>query len=83
MTKLEDWIIEQGLRGQDVGSLLSGFADRMTAEGVPLVRAYMALPTVNPTVRVYTHVWTRSSGPIVEGVSHERNALAFEQSPFN
>ena len=51
-------------------------------EGIPLVRAYLALPTVNPTIRVYTHVWTRSAGMIVEGVSHERNELAFEQSPF-
>jgi adenylate cyclase len=82
MANLEDWIIEQGLRGADVGSLLSGFADRLTAEGMPLVRAYLALPTVNPTIRVYTHVWTRSAGLMVEGVSHERNALAFEQSPF-
>jgi adenylate cyclase len=82
MANIEGWIIEQGLRGTDVGSLLSGFAERLTAEGMPLVRAYLALPTVNPTIRVYTHVWTRSTGMIVEGVSHDRNALAFEESPF-
>jgi adenylate cyclase len=82
MANLEGWIIEQGLRGTDVGSLLSGFAERLTSEGMPLVRAYLALPTVNPTIRVYTHVWTRSTGMIVEGVSHDRNALAFEESPF-
>ena len=67
MANLEDWIIEQGLRGSDVGSLLAGFADRLAQEGIPLVRAYLALPTVNPTIRVYTHVWTRSAGMIVEG----------------
>src|SRR3712207_5785539 len=82
MANLEDWIVEQGLRGADVGSLLAGFAERLIAEGMPLVRAYLALPTVNPTIRVYTHVWTRSAGMTVEGVSHERNALAFEESPF-
>jgi len=82
MANLEDWIVEQGLRGSDVGSLLAGLAERLTAEGMPLVRAYLALPTVNPTIRVYTHVWTRSAGTVVEGVSHERNAMAFEQSPF-
>ncbi len=82
MANLEDWIIEQGLRGADVGSLLAGFAERLVAEGMPLVRAYLALPTVNPTIRVYTHVWTRAAGTVVEGVSHERNALAFEESPF-
>lgn len=82
MANLEDWIVEQGLRGSDVGSLLSGFSERLVTEGMPLVRAYLALPTVNPTIRVYTHVWTRSAGMMVEGVSHERNELAFEQSPF-
>ncbi|MBQ0820191.1 adenylate/guanylate cyclase domain-containing protein [Microvirga sp. HBU67558] len=83
MANLEDWIIEQGLRGADVGSLLSGFTERLVAEGLPLVRVYLALPTVNPTIRVYTHVWTRSAGLMVEGVSHERNARAFDRSPFN
>jgi adenylate cyclase len=82
MANLEDWIIEQGLRGSDVASLLSGLSERLVAEGIPLVRAYIALPTVNPTIRVYTHVWTRAAGTVVEGVSHERNANAFELSPF-
>ncbi|MEE1611280.1 adenylate/guanylate cyclase domain-containing protein [Microvirga sp. CF3016] len=82
MANLEDWIIAQGLTGTSVGSLLAGFTEELLAEGMPLVRTYLALPTVNPTIRVYTHVWTRSTGMVVEGVSHERNALAFEQSPF-
>jgi adenylate cyclase len=82
MANLENWIIEQGLRGSDLTALLSGFVEGLEAEGVPLVRAYIALPTVNPTIRVYTHVWTRSGGTMVEGVSHERNADAFETSPF-
>ncbi|MCC2650621.1 MAG: hypothetical protein K0Q60_776 [Microvirga sp.] len=82
MANLESWIIEQGLRGSNMTALLSGFAEGLMAEGLPLVRAYVALPTVNPTIRVYTHVWTRSSGTMVEGVSHERNANAFEASPF-
>lgn len=82
MTNLESWIIEQGLRGSDMVSLLSGVAERLVDEGIPLVRAYIALPTVNPTIRVYTHLWTRSAGTIVEGVSHERNDDAFEASPF-
>lgn len=82
MANLEDWIIEQGLHGSDMTTLLSGVAERLVGEGIPLVRAYIALPTVNPTIRVYTHLWTRSAGTVVEGVSHERNADAFEVSPF-
>lgn len=82
MANLDDWIIDQGLRGSDVASLLSGFSERLEAEGIPLVRSYIALPTVNPTVRVFNHVWTRAAGSMVEGVSHDRNADAFEVSPF-
>ncbi len=82
MSKLEDWIVEQGLRGPGMDSLLSGFVERLLDDGVALARVYIALPTVNPTIRVYTHAWTRAGGIITEGVSHERNAEAFEVSPF-
>jgi len=82
MSNLESWIIEQGFKGSTVGALLTGCAERLLGEGIPLLRAYMALPTVNPTFRVYNHVWTRRGGILVQGVSHERNEGAFEISPF-
>ncbi len=82
MTDLERWIIGQGLGGGDLGSLLSGLAERLLADGIPVVRIYLALPTVNPTIRAYSHTWTRSAGAVVEPVSHERNRQAFEASPF-
>jgi adenylate cyclase len=82
MANLEDWIVEQGLRGPDMASLLSGFVEGLEAEGMPLARVYIALPTVNPTIRAYTHAWTRTGGILNEGVSHERNTEAFKVSPF-
>ena len=81
MTSLESWIVGQGLSGSNVASLLSGFAEQLLEEGIPVVRAYLALPTVNPTIRVHNHTWTRSSGTVVEGVSHERIDI-FDASPF-
>jgi adenylate cyclase len=82
MTELESWIVDQGLTGDGVPSLLSGFAERLRAAGIPVVRAYLALPTVNPTVRVMSHTWTRSAGTVAEGVSHDQEVDAFERSPF-
>jgi adenylate cyclase len=82
MTNLESWIIDQGLRGSDIGSLLSGFSERLVARGIPLVRSYLAMPTVNPNFRVYTHAWTPAAGTTVEAVSHERNDGALEISPI-
>lgn len=81
MTSLESWIVGQGLSGSSVASLLSGFAERLLAEGIPVVRAYLALPTVNPTIRVHNRTWTRSTGTVIEDVSHQR-IDRFEASPF-
>src|ERR1700693_286335 len=66
MTSLESWIVGQGLSGSSVASLLSGFAEQLLAEGIPVVRAYLALPTVNPTIRVHNRTWTRSTGTVIE-----------------
>jgi adenylate cyclase len=82
MTDLENFIVAQGLGRSDVASLLDGVAQRLVSEGVPLRRAYIALPTVNPTVRVFTHAWTPATGARIEGVSHDREQAAFEDSPF-
>jgi adenylate cyclase len=81
MTSLESWIVGQGLSGSSVASLLSGFAEQLLPEGIPVVRAYLALPTVNPTSRVHNRTWTRSTGTVIEDVSHER-IDRFEASPF-
>ena len=37
MANLESWIIEQGLRGSNMTALLSGFAEGLMAEGLPLM----------------------------------------------
>jgi adenylate cyclase len=82
MTTLEQWIIGQGLGGRSLADLLGGFAVDLQAEGVSLARAYLALPTVSPIVRVVNHTWTAADGITVENVSHERNQAAFEASPL-
>ncbi|MBM6594662.1 adenylate/guanylate cyclase domain-containing protein [Microvirga pudoricolor] len=82
MTGLENWIIGQGLNGTSLAELLTGFAERLVAQGIPVVRAYLAIPTVNPTIRVVNNTWTHRDGIVVERLSHERNETAFEMSPF-
>jgi adenylate cyclase len=79
---IERWIIDQGLNGSSISTLLTGVAERLVVGGVPLLRAYLALPTVNPTVRAMNYSWIRGAGAVVEGISHERSVAAFEQSPF-
>lgn len=82
MASLESWIIAQGFGGSNVAALFSGFMERLLPEGIPVVRAFLAVPTVNPVIRVVSHTWTRSSGIVVEPVPHDRGLDAFEVSPL-
>jgi adenylate cyclase len=78
MTGLESWIFGQGLSGSSAASLLPGFSERLLAGGIPVAGAFLALPIVNPTIRVYDHTWTHSTGRVIEGISHEGILDAFE-----
>ena len=82
MDEIQQWIAQQGLSGSDVPSLLSGFAELLIANGIPVARASLALPTVNPSIRATNHTWTRPSGATLHGVSHERDLKSFDASPF-
>lgn len=82
MDATRDWLIGQGLEGDGLGSLLQGVAERLSGEGVPLWRAYLALPTVDPRIRVTNHIWRRDFGLSVDPVGHERFRPAPEESPI-
>ncbi len=80
--RIEDFIVRQGIEGTSIAALFDGVSRGLVEEGLPLRRTYLALPTVNPTTRVFNHIWTRDEGLQVEPISHERNLGAFEKSPF-
>ena len=77
-----DWLIGQGLEGDGLGPLLQGSAERLVADGVPLWRAYLALPTVDPLIRVTNHVWRRDRGVTAEPIGHERFQPRIDESPI-
>ena len=79
---LEDFIIDRGFNGTSIAELLDGVATRLVAEGLPILRAYLAFPTVNPITRVFSHIWTRGRGTCVESLGHDRGEAPFESSPF-
>jgi adenylate cyclase len=83
MRDFERWIVNQGLYGSNIAELLEGIADHLVADGVSLQRAYLALPTLNPYVRVLNHTWRRGGKTVVEGIEHGRDTEAFRISPFN
>lgn len=83
MDALESWLIGQGLEGGSVAVLLGGAAERLVAAGVPVERAYLALPTVNPLVRVTNHIWRAGLGVVDEPIGHDVHPDAFAASPFH
>lgn len=85
LTRLEvetsAWLVETGLIGSEISGLLTGFADRLLAGGVPLSRAYLAMATINPDFRSLSVTWRGESGASRGFVEHERFPTAFEASP--
>ena len=82
MDPTRDWLIGQGLEGAGLGPLLEGAAERLVGEGLPLGRAYLALPTVDPQIRVTNHVWRRDQGLSAEPIAHDRFQPAAADSPI-
>jgi adenylate cyclase len=80
--EIRDWLIAEGLEGTSLAGLLEGFVARILAAGLPLSRAYIASPAVNPEIRAVNLTWRRSSGVVREGVEHDRFPDAFDTSPI-
>ncbi|MER2267321.1 adenylate/guanylate cyclase domain-containing protein [Methylobacterium oxalidis] len=74
---LIDWILRHALATDDLGSLLAGICERLVARGVPVWRASLDLPTIDPHFRALTHKWWRDQpvtvGTFLHGPEQERN----------
>ena len=56
---LIDWILRYATANDDLGSLLSGVCERLVEAGIPIWRASLDLPTIDPNSRAITHKWWR------------------------
>jgi adenylate cyclase len=54
---LIDWILRQATAHDDLGALLTGTCERLVAEGIPIWRASLDLPTIDPNSRALMHAW--------------------------
>ncbi|AWN40219.1 adenylate/guanylate cyclase domain-containing protein [Methylobacterium durans] len=74
---LIDWILRHALATDDLGGLLAGICERLSARGVPLWRASLDLPTIDPHFRALTHKWWRDQpvtvGTFLHGPEQEQN----------
>jgi adenylate cyclase len=72
------WLLREG-RGQPTGKeLLQGFADNLTGGGFPLLRAFMAQPTLHPQIASVAYRWSRAE-PRVEAFTREHDIWQSDQ----
>lgn len=62
MIELTNWILEEGRDGDDLGAILGGLCERLAAQGIPLCRVSLGMPTIDPTAAVVNYLWWRDKG---------------------
>lgn len=82
---LTQWIIAQGLDGTSETTFLDGLCQRLTADGVPLLRVNICLPTLHPVIGGHLFIWQRDRPAAVEE-DWARNVAAagrdYARTPF-
>lgn len=81
---LIDWIIAEGLSTDTIETILQGVAERLTDLGYPILRASIAMPSIDPLQRGFSVAWYRSSGFSTEVQGHdEAGKELFRRSPIS
>ncbi len=57
--EISQWLVQRGLAGDTVAELATGLCDRLAAQGVPLLRAFIGLQTLHPLYGGYAYIWRR------------------------
>jgi adenylate cyclase len=82
--ELVDWIIAMGLTSDSVEEILTGVSERLTRLGYPLVRASIAMPSIDPLQKGSSVSWSRSSSISFEIQEHgEAGDEMFRRSPIS
>jgi adenylate cyclase len=83
MIELINWILEEGLDSDDLGAILKGLCERLVAEGIPLCRATLGMPTIDPTAAVVNFLWWRDKGLTSAALTAEdAYGASYQRSPI-
>jgi adenylate cyclase len=82
MIELINWILEEGRDSDDLGAILKGFSERLVAQGIPLCRTTLYMPTIDPTAAVVSFLWSRDMGLTSAALTPEdAYGAPFQRSP--
>ena len=80
---VNDWLLYEAWRLDDIQEIVSGFCERLVGFGLRIVRVGAIIGTLHPRVRSYYFVWRRDHGISEHSGSHGiENSKDFQQSPF-
>ena len=83
MNELIKWILEQGRDSDDLGAIFKGLSERLVAQGIPLYRANLSMPTIDPTAALLRFIWSRDEGVTTAALSREDTyGPSFQRSPI-
>src|SRR5262245_13749222 len=83
MMELINWILVEGRDGDDLGRLLQGLCERLVALGIPLCRANLFMPTIDPTASVLSFSWSHQQGLTSAALTPDDTRVPFQRSPIN
>ena len=78
-----DWLLQQGMFGDDIATLLQSFGERLNAAGVRLWRGHLAIATLHPAYSALGFTWRRDKGLLAEQYDHRDEVpMQWRQSPL-
>ena len=80
--RLARWIAEQATAFDQRDILIEGFCNALVAAGLPLWRASVSMPAIDPASRSYTLNWLAGGGTSLMCISHEDDGAMFLRSPI-
>jgi adenylate cyclase len=72
------WLLREGRHQPTSGELLQGFCRELTEGGFPLLRAFLAKPTLHPQIASIAYRWARTQ-PVVEAFTREHDIWQSDQ----
>ncbi len=82
MIQLINWILEEGRDSDDLGAIVKGLSERLVAQGIPLCRTSLSMPTIDPTAAVLSFLWSRDKGLTSAALTPEdAYGAPFQRSP--
>jgi adenylate cyclase len=80
------WISNAGLAGQDEPAMITEFATRLAAQGLPLIRAQLVIDTLHPTYGGRAYSWQAAKGVTTASeygpLNDDQTLARWQQSTF-